>query len=125
MQNVAPVINLGPRDRTLPLAFVSAVVSLMATFAAVGSTIPLFNIYRAEDGFTNADVSLTVVAYSAATLSTLLVLGRLSNHVGRRPIALASLGLLVVGLSAALERARHRHPDRRSAPDGPRRRAGQ
>ena len=69
----------------------------MAAFAAVGSTIPLFNIYRAEDGFTNADISLTVVAYSAATLSTLLVLGRLSNHVGRRPTAIASLGLLVLG----------------------------
>ncbi|MBE1604036.1 MFS transporter [Actinopolymorpha pittospori] len=66
-------------------------------FAAVGSTIPLFNIYRAEDGFTNAGISLTVVAYSAATLGTLLVVGRLSNHVGRRPIAIASLGLLVLG----------------------------
>ncbi|WP_345630291.1 MFS transporter [Rugosimonospora acidiphila] len=72
-------------------------VSLVAVFAAVGSTIPLFNIYRAEDGFTNAGISLTVVAYSAATLSTLLVLGRLSNHVGRRPTAIASLGLVVVG----------------------------
>jgi MFS family permease len=96
MQNVAPVIDLVPRDRALPLAFVSAVVALMATFAAVGSTIPLFNIYRAEDGFTNADISLTVVAYSAATLSTLLVLGRLSTHVGRRPIAIAGLGLLLL-----------------------------
>ncbi|MEV4808628.1 MFS transporter [Micromonospora avicenniae] len=72
-------------------------VSLVAVFAAVGSTIPLFNIYRAEDGFTNAGISLTVVAYSAATLGTLLVLGRLSSHVGRRPAAIASLGLLVLG----------------------------
>jgi MFS family permease len=96
MQNVAPAINLRRRDRTLQLAFVSAVVSLVAVFAAVGSTIPLFNIYRAEEGFTNADISLTVVAYSAATLSTLLVLGRLSNYVGRRPTAIASLGLLVL-----------------------------
>jgi MFS family permease len=83
--------------RTLRRAFVSAVVSLVAVFAAVGSTIPLFNIYRAEDGFTNADISLTVVAYSAATLSTLLVLGRLSSHVGRRPTSIASLCLLLVG----------------------------
>jgi MFS family permease len=97
MQNVAPAIKPGRRDRTLRLAFVSAVVSLLAVFAAVGSTIPLFNIYRAEDGFTNAGISLTVVAYSAATLSTLLVVGRLSNHVGRRPTAIASLGLLVLG----------------------------
>ncbi|MFI5692360.1 MFS transporter [Kribbella sp. NPDC051586] len=91
------MINLGRQDRTLRRAFVAAVVSLVATFAAVGSTIPLFNIYRAEEGFTNADISLTVVAYSAATLSTLLVLGRLSNHVGRRSSAVASLGLLVLG----------------------------
>jgi MFS family permease len=97
MQDVTPATEIGPRDRLLRLAFVSAVVSLLAVFSAVGSTIPLFNIYRAEDGFTNAGISLAVVAYSAATLSTLLVLGRLSNHVGRRPAALASLGLLVLG----------------------------
>jgi MFS family permease len=97
MQHVTPAASLGHRERTHALAFVSAVVSLVAAFAAVGSTIPLFNIYRAEDGFTNAGISMTVVAYSAATLSTLLVLGRLSNHLGRRPTALASLGLVVLG----------------------------
>jgi MFS family permease len=97
MQNVAPVINQASRGRTLRLAFVSAVVSLVAAFAAVGSTIPLFNIYRAEDGFTNAGISLTVVAYSAATLATLLVLGRLPNHLGRRPTSIASLVLLLLG----------------------------
>jgi MFS family permease len=97
MQNVAPARDQVRRGGTLQLAFVSAVVSLVAAFAAVGSTIPLFNIYRAEEGFTNAGVSLTVAAYSVGTISTLLVLGRLSNHVGRRPTALASLGLLVLG----------------------------
>jgi hypothetical protein len=37
------------------------------------------------------------VAYSCATLTTLLALGRLSNHVGRRPTSMASLALLVLG----------------------------
>jgi MFS family permease len=97
MQNVAPAINQARRVRTLRLAFLSAVVSLVAAFAAVGSTIPLFNIYRAEEGFTNAGISMTVVAYSAATLTTLLVLGRLSNHLGRRPTSIASLGLFLLG----------------------------
>jgi MFS family permease len=78
------------------------VVSLAAAFAAVGSTIPLFNIYRAEDGFTNAGISMTVVAYSVGTIGTLLILGRLSSHVGRRPTALASLGLLTLGCLALL-----------------------
>lgn len=81
----------------LRLAFVSGVVALLAAFAAVGSTVPLFNVYRAEDGFTNAGISVAVVVYSAATLTTLLVLGRLSNHLGRRPVSIASLGLLLLG----------------------------
>jgi hypothetical protein len=97
MQGVTPATSLRRRGGTLRPAFVSGVVSLVVAFGAVGSTIPLFNIYRAEDGFTNAGISLTVVAYSAATLTTLLVMGRLSNHVGRRPAAIASLGLLVMG----------------------------
>jgi MFS family permease len=97
MLNTAPVTNVAIRGRPLRLAFVSAVLSLVAAFAAVGSTIPLFNIYRAEDGFTNAGISMTVVAYSAATLTTLLVLGRLSNHLGRRPSSVASLVLLLAG----------------------------
>ncbi|MEV6287861.1 MFS transporter [Kribbella sp. NPDC051770] len=79
------------------LAFASAVLSLIAAFAAVGSTIPLFNLYRAEEGFTNGGISLTVVAYSAATLTTLLVTGRLSTHLGRRPVAITSLALLIAG----------------------------
>lgn len=84
-------------------AFVPAVISLIAVFATVGSTIPLFNIYRAEDGFTNAGISLTVVAYSAATLLTLLVFGRLSHHVGRRPVTIGSLLLLVAGSLVLLD----------------------
>ncbi|WP_426513078.1 MFS transporter [Dactylosporangium sp. McL0621] len=91
------MINKVSRDGSLRLAFVSAVGSLVAAFAAVGSTIPLFNIYRAEDGFTNAGIAMTVVAYSAVTLTTLLMMGRLSNHLGRRPTSIASLGLLVLG----------------------------
>jgi predicted MFS family arabinose efflux permease len=97
MQTVASSTNQASKGGTLRLAFSSAVVSLVAAFATVGSTIPLFNIYRAEDGFTNAGISLAVVAYSAATLTTLLVLGRLSNHLGRRPTSIASLGLLLLG----------------------------
>jgi hypothetical protein len=100
---VTSTANPRHRDRTLRLTFLSGVVSLLAVFATVGTTIPLFNIYRAEDGFTNAGISLAVVAYSAATLGTLLVLGRLSNHVGRRPVAIASLGLLVLGCVLLLD----------------------
>jgi len=92
------------RERTVSRsAFVPAVIALIAVFAAVGSTIPLFNIYRAENGITNAEISVTVVAYSAATLVTLLVFGRVSHHVGRRPVAIVSLLLLVAGSLVLLD----------------------
>lgn len=94
MREVSPSID---RPVRLRLAFVAAVLALVAAFAAVGSTIPLFNVYRAEDGFTNAGISTTVVAYSAATLATLLVFGRVSGHLGRRPVAISSLVVLLAG----------------------------
>ncbi|MEV8214000.1 MFS transporter [Leifsonia sp. NPDC077715] len=89
--------SLRGRWSRLLFAFVSAVVALIAAFAAVGSTIPLFNLYRAEDHFTNAGIALTVVAYSFGTIGTLLVLGRLSNYVGRRAAAITALALLIAG----------------------------
>ena len=97
MQNVAPVINQVHRGGTRRLAFLSAVVSLVVSFAAAAAPIPLYNIYRAEDGFTNFGISMAIVTYSVGTMAGLLVLGRLSNHLGRRLTAIASLGLLLLG----------------------------
>src|SRR4051794_10669637 len=102
MHNVAPALDQVRRGRTLRLAFLSAVVTMAAAFAASAAPIPLFNTYRAEDGFTNSDISLAVGAYGLSILAALLVLGRLSNHLGRRPTSIASLGLLVLGCLALL-----------------------
>lgn len=96
MQTATPALDR-PRSRNLQLAFVSAVIALVASFAASAAPIPLYNVYRAADGFTNADISMAIVTYSFGTMVALLVLGRLPNHVGRRPTAIASLGLLSLG----------------------------
>lgn len=97
MQNLPPVISQPHRSGMLPRAFLSAVVSLVVSFAAASAPIPLYNIYRTEDGFTNAGISMAVVAYAGGTITALLVLGRLSNHLGRRVTAITSLGLLLLG----------------------------
>ncbi|WP_234329550.1 MULTISPECIES: MFS transporter [unclassified Streptomyces] len=89
--------NWTHEGRMFRLAFTSAMVSLVASFVASAAPIPLFNTYRAEDGFTNAGISLAVVANAVGTIAALLVLGRLSNHLGRRITAIASLGLLLLG----------------------------
>jgi Major Facilitator Superfamily len=97
MQNGAPLIGQAHRGGMLRLAFLSAVVSLVVSFAAAAAPIPLYNIYRADDGFTNFGISMAIVTYSVGTMAGLLVLGRLSNHLGRRLAAIASLGLLLLG----------------------------
>jgi MFS family permease len=97
MHNLAITTRPASRVRTLRLAFISAVVSLVISYAAFAAPIPLFNTYRAEDHFSNAGISMTVVVYSLGTVIALLVLGRLPNHLGRRPTALATLGLLLLG----------------------------
>lgn len=103
MEYVVPTHERAPRSRDLRLAFFSAVVSLTAAFVALAVPIPLFNVYRAEDGFTHADISRAVGIYALGTLVALLVTGRLSNHLGRRPVAMVSLGLLLLGCLLLLD----------------------
>jgi MFS family permease len=79
------------------IAFVGAACSLVAVFAASASPIPLYELYRRTDGLSHADLSLTAVAYFVAVMAALVVLGRLSNHVGRRPVALAALLVTAAG----------------------------
>ena len=89
----------GARGR-IGLAFVAATCSLVLVFAGSGTPIPLFNLYRAEDGITNADLAIVSVAYFIAAATSLLVLGRLSNHLGRKPVALA--GLILAALACLI-----------------------
>src|SRR3954464_12753460 len=88
-----------------PAAFVSAACSLVLVFAAAGTPIPLYNTYRAEDGTTNADLAVVSVGYFVAAATSLLTLGRLSNHLGRRPVAVAALAS--AGLSSLVLMGTH------------------
>src|SRR5689334_8442320 len=79
------------------IGFVAAATSLVAVFAASASPIPLYDLYRRTDGLTHADLALTAVAYFVAVMAALVVMGRLSDHVGRRPVVLAALALTAAG----------------------------
>jgi len=92
-----------PRGAGMGLAFLSATLSLVSSFAAAAAPIPLYNIYRAEDGFSNSGIALAIAAYLVGTILGLLVLGRLSNHLGRRPTAVASLTMVLAGCLLLLD----------------------
>ena len=97
-----------PRARATPArlgtggGFVAASASLILVFVAAGAPIPLMATYRAAE-VDNTALALASVAYFVAAAAGLLVLGRLSTHVGRRPagllaLAVAGLGCVVMAL---------------------------
>jgi len=68
----------------------SLIVSLLAASAA---PTPLYATYAERWGFTPITTTVVFGVYAVAVLAALLTLGRLSDHVGRRPVLLAALAV--------------------------------
>lgn len=75
-------------------ALVSSVIGL-ALFASVTPS-PLYGTYRELWGFSPLVLTLIYATYAFGVLTTLILAGRVSDEVGRRPVLLASLGTLMV-----------------------------
>lgn len=69
------------------LGFVAATVSFLMVFAASATPIPLYDIYHQSEGLTYNDLALTAVVYFIGAITALLIFGRISNHLGRKPVA--------------------------------------
>lgn len=65
---------------------------------AVGTSLitPLIPLYQDRLGFGDTVVTLFLGSYVAALVPSMLVLGQLSDRVGRRPVLLAGLGVLAI-----------------------------
>jgi MFS family permease len=85
------------RRRTLPpraaYALVGAVIGL-ALFASATPS-PLYEIYRDLWGFSQIVLTLVYAIYAFGVLAALLLAGRVSDEVGRRPVLLVALGTLL------------------------------
>ena len=86
------------RKRPFPRPTLSTGVAFWATatiallgFAANTAASPLYRIYQAEFGFSATTLTLLFSVYIASLLLTLLVLGSVSDYVGRRRVMLAGL----------------------------------
>jgi MFS family permease len=64
-----------------------------------GSTLvtPLYIMYKQAFGFSQITLTLIYSAYVIGNLCGLLFFGRLSDQVGRRPVAAAGMGLMIIG----------------------------
>src|SRR6478672_845742 len=73
-------------------------LALGALMVAAGAPSPLFVVYQAQWHFSPAALTTVFAAYPLALLASLLTVGGLSDHVGRRPVLAAALALDAVAM---------------------------
>jgi MFS family permease len=79
-------------------AFWSITVLLLLVLAASGVPSPLYRVYQQEFGFSAGVLTVVFGVYAFALLAALLVVGALSDHIGRRPVLFAALLLQAAGM---------------------------
>jgi predicted MFS family arabinose efflux permease len=74
--------------------------SLSVSFLASSSApTPIYPLYQAQWGFSPVTVTLVFGIYAVAVLGSLLVAGRLSDHLGRRPVLLVATAVQAVTMA--------------------------
>jgi MFS family permease len=86
-----------PARASRSTAFWSIALLLVLVLAASGVPSPLYRVYQERFGFGSGVLTTVFGVYAFALLAALLVVGALSDHVGRRPVL---AGALVVQAAA-------------------------
>ena len=73
-------------------------LTLLTILAASSAPSPLYPVYAETLALGSAAITLVFAVYAAALLLALLVVGGLSDHVGRRPVLLGAVALEIVSL---------------------------
>src|SRR4051794_30172874 len=86
------------RERPFTNAAAIGSVAAMVALMFMGSTLltPLYSIYRETFHFSRVVLTLIYSAYVLGNLGALLFFGRVSDQIGRRPIALGAMALALV-----------------------------
>jgi MFS family permease len=74
-----------------------AALGFTSLYLAAGALTPLLVVYKEQWHFAASQLTLAFAAYAVGFLATVLTVGGLSDHVGRRPVL---LGALVVQLAS-------------------------
>jgi MFS family permease len=78
---------------SLPIAF-GATTAIFVLFAAAASApTPLYVVYQSEWAFSTTTLTVIFAVYVFGLIASLLILGGLSDHVGRRPVLGAAVAL--------------------------------
>lgn len=81
-----------------PLGFAVAGLTMVGLMAAAAAPSPLYPVYQQLWGFSSFTLTVIFAVYVAALLVTLLTIGSLADHLGRRPVLIGGLLLLAVAM---------------------------
>lgn len=88
-----------PSRRLTPNVALLLLASIIVSFVAASTApSPLYGIYQARWHFSPITTTVVFAVYSLAVLATLLTVGKLSDHVGRRPVLLAAIAVQMISL---------------------------
>ncbi|GAB2882368.1 MFS transporter [Streptomyces mayteni] len=81
----------------------AAVAAIFVLFTAASSApSPLYVVYQEAWGFSSATLTVVFAVYVLGMLGALLVVGALSDHVGRRPVVAGAIALEAASLGLFL-----------------------
>ena len=96
-----PVVEPTTRGPLVRMVFLASItVSFLAASAA---PTPLYGTYQHEWGFSDLTITVIFGVYALAFLGALLTLGRLSDHIGRRPILFAGIAGQLLALAIFID----------------------
>lgn len=85
-------------NTTVAFWCVSAITALVLFASAAPS--PIYPLYQQLWGFSAFTLTVIFAVYVIALLAMLLTVGSISDHIGRRPVLLAGIALLIVAMAA-------------------------
>ncbi|TDC27980.1 MFS transporter [Streptomyces sp. 8K308] len=100
MPEISQRPTTSPRTGTAAFAAVAAIFVLFT--AASSAPSPLYVVYQEAWGFSAATLTVVFAVYVIGMLTTLLVVGALSDHVGRRPVIAGAIALEAASLGLFL-----------------------
>jgi predicted MFS family arabinose efflux permease len=87
-----------------PLLRMLGLASITVAFlAASAAPTPLYAIYQKAWGFSALTITVIFGVYALAFLAALLTLGRISDHIGRRPVLFAGIAGQLLALAVFID----------------------
>ncbi|WP_243770341.1 MFS transporter [Amycolatopsis acidicola] len=81
-----------------PVSFVAVAAIVVLFLAASSAPSPLYVVYQQQWHFTATTLTVVFAVYVAGLIASLLVLGALSDYVGRRPVLVSAIALEALAL---------------------------